>query len=114
MIALVHHVQERGEPLVVWAVETQFAIDHLEANAQPRADMALHVWHLGEFGPLAPPAGQFPGIRVEEVILLDSVTVIENGLPRHLAGPIARRVNLKDNLRGDPALLPLEVGAAGA
>ena len=81
----------------------------LESDTQPRADVAAHLGDRFQAIALSQPARESAIVRVVDVILLHSEAVVEGELVRQIGRPIARREDLEDHLRCDPALYPLLV-----
>src|SRR5205085_2199791 len=99
----------------VRADDAQLTPPDVEPDAQPRADPRLDVRD-----PLEPAVGADPPLDVgrelgvDDVVLLGPVPLVERPLVLHLLLAVARRPDLKDDLREDAALLPDLVAAAVA
>src|SRR5262249_22228147 len=62
----------------------------LEPNLEPRADEPRHLGDLFQVSTDALPADEVTAVGIVDVILLDSIAVVEPELPLHLPGSIAR------------------------
>ena len=97
--------------LAVRPQNLEFAVDEHEADLQARADPTGHVRNRPQLILGAQPAAQSLVVRIEDVVLLDAVALVELKLPLHLAGTISRH-DLEDDLDCNAVLYPLAVRAA--
>src|SRR5581483_2845636 len=104
-----HQLDVGGEPLVVGTVKVQLSRGDFRPHLEARADPAVHLADRIQSPAVAQPPAQLTGVGVPEVILLDSVTVVEAKLVREVSRTVSGRNDLKSHLRGDVPLQPLEV-----
>src|SRR5581483_11277956 len=103
---------EAQETTGVGAVHHHLGTGQVEANAQPRADVAVDAPNTDQYLAPAHEDVQAIALRIVDIVFLDAVILVEGELVGQGGARAVGRQDLEGHGDGNATFLPLPVGTA--